>query len=132
MKVKNSILLAVAVLALGSQALADVCKEPKVKVVNDKKQTIKVKKIEYFDDCNKKWRTEDVSDTEIASGASKTFTDNLEYVEGCKITKFKLYRAVRQDTGSKYGEYSWGGELVPDEGAPICKTNVLYTIHAHD
>lgn len=132
MKLKNAMLLAAAVLALGSQAIADTCKDPKVKVVNDRKEAIKIKKIQYFDDCDKKWRTEEVTDTEIAAGQAKTFTDNLEYVQGCKVTKFKLYRAVRQPTGAAYGDYNWGGELVPDEGPKVCGKDVQYTIHAHD
>lgn len=124
---------AFVVLGLGGLALADACKSPKVKVKNDKAQTIKVSKIQYFDGCDSKWRTEDVGSTEIAAGSSHTFTDNLEYVGNCKVTKFKLYRAVRQQTGTAYGAFEWGGELVPDEGsAQVCNTNVTYTVHAHD
>ena len=70
---------------------------------------------------------------EIPSHGSTTYTDNLEYVGNCKVTKFKLYRAVRQPTGTAYGAFDWGGELVADEGAArVCNTNVQYTIHAHD
>lgn len=133
MKKLHALVFAVFGLALASTASADKCKSPKVKVVNDKKATIKVTKIQYFDDCDDKWRTEDVATREIASGASFTFTDDLEYVGNCKIKKFKLYRAVRQNTGSAYGAYAWGGELVPDQGTnQTCNTNVTYTIHAHD
>lgn len=122
-----------AVLTLGAVAMADNCKSPKVVVKNDKSATIKVTKIQYFDGCDKKWRTEDVAATEIVSGGSHTFTDDLEYVGNCTISKFKLYRAVRQASGSAYGAFEWGGELVPDQGsAQKCNTNVTFTIHAHD
>lgn len=122
-----------AVLSVGALAMADNCKSPNVKVVNDKSATIKVTKIQYFDGCDKKWRTEDVASTEIAAGSSHTFTDNLEYVGNCAVSKFKLYRAVRQSTGSAYGAFEWGGELTPDEGSSkVCNTGVKYTIHAHD
>ena len=51
----------------------------------------------------------------------------------CAVSKFKLYRAIRQQTGTAYGAYEWGGELVPDEGASqACNTGVVYTIHAYD
>ncbi len=124
---------AALVLTLGaSPAFADLCKGPKVVVDNDKATTIKVTKIQYYDDCDKKWRTEDVAAREIESGKSTTYTDDLEYVGNCKITKFKLYRAVRNATGSAYGAFDWGGELVPDGGAKVCNTGVTYTIHAHD
>lgn len=133
MKNIHAALMGLVVVAAATTAFADTCKSPKVKVVNDKSETIKVSKIQYFDGCDNKWRTEDVASTEIRSGQSATFTDNLEYVGNCKVTKFKLYRAVRKQTGDAYGAFEWGGELVPDQGAnQVCNTNVTYTIHAHD
>ncbi len=94
--------------------------------------TIKVLKIQYWDGCDRVWRTEDVPDREITSRGSTTYTDDLEYVGNCTISKFKLYRAVRSDTGTAYGAPAWGAELAPDEGSKVCNTNVTYTIHAHD
>lgn len=129
----HALVFGVLGLTFASTATADSCKSPKVKVVNDRQTTIKVTKIQYFDGCDNKWRTEDVAAREISAGASFSFTDNLEYVGNCKITKFKLYRAVRQTTGSAYGSFDWGGELTPDEGSSqACNTNATYTIHAHD
>lgn len=133
MKTKLAILVGLVVLGVGGTALADACKSPKVKIVNDKAQTIKVSKIQYFDGCDNKWRTEDVENREIEPTRNTIYTDKLEYVGNCKITKFKLYRAVRQQTGPAYGPYEWGGELVADEGAnQVCNTNVKFTVHAHD
>ncbi|MBK8259040.1 MAG: hypothetical protein IPK82_41070 [Polyangiaceae bacterium] len=122
-----------AILAVGAVASADNCKKPNVKVQNDRSAAIKVTKIQYFDTCDQKWRTEDVSEKEIDAGKSFTFTDDLEYVGNCAISKFKLYRAVRQSTGSAYGSFAWGSELVPDQGSnQRCNTGVTYTIHAHE
>lgn len=133
MNTLRSVLLASAVLAVGGVALADNCKAPRVVVKNDKAATIKVTKIQYFDTCDSKWRTEDVATVEIASGGSHTYTDDLEYVGNCAISRFKLYRAVRQTIGGAYGAYEWGGELVPDQGSSQrCVTGATYTIHAHD
>jgi hypothetical protein len=133
MKTIQAFFAAIVVLGLGSSALADNCKAPKVSIVNDKSTTIKVLKLQYFDECDKKWRTEDLKDTEIQAGKSATFTDNLEYVGNCKVSKFKLYRAVRASVGAPYGSYEWGGELTPDQGSnQVCNTGVQYTVHAHD
>lgn len=131
-RILGVVLLALAGVTVGATASADACKGAKVVVKNDKAVAIKVTKIQYFDDCDKKWRTEDVSLREVEAGASTTITDTLEYVGNCKITKFKLYRAVRQSTGSAYGSFDWGGELVPDGGAKTCNSGVTYTIHAYD
>lgn len=133
MKKLHAVWVALAVLATGSQALADNCKSPTVRVVNDRIDTMKVTKIQYFDGCDSKWRTEEVTSTEILPGGAHNFTDNLEYVGNCKISKFKLYRAIRQNSGSAYGSFDWGAELVPDQGSSqVCNTNVTYTIHAHE
>jgi hypothetical protein len=131
LKIKHAIIAAVAILGAATPAVADLCKTPKVKVVNDRPETIKVTKIQYYDGCDKKWRTEDVASTEIAPGKSYTFTDNLEYVGNCTVSKFKLYRALRQSTGSAYGSFAWGSELTPDEGSnQKCNTGTQFTIHA--
>jgi len=124
--------LALTPMLLAGNAFADKCKSPRVVVKNDKSRTIKVTKIQYYDGCDKKWRTEDVATREIRTGSSTTYTDNLEYVGNCSVSKFKIYRALRNQTGSAYGSYSWGGELTPDGGAKVCNTGTTYTIHAHD
>lgn len=131
---RSTLILALALTPMlaVSEARADKCKSPRVVVKNDKAKTIKVTKLQYFDGCDKKWRTENVPSREIASGGSTTYFDDLEYVENCPVSKFKLYRSVRNSTGSAYDAPKWGGELVPDGGAKACKSNVTYTIHAHD
>lgn len=128
----QAVSIVAAVLSVGALAMADTCKSPNVKVVNDKSTTIKVTKIQYYDSCDKTWRTEDVAAREITSGGSTTWTDDLEYVGNCSVTKFKIYRAVRAGTGKPYGSPVWGSELVPDGGAKVCNTGVTYTIHAHE
>lgn len=130
--VVGSFALAAVILAAAS-ASADLCKSPKVVVKNDRSDTIKVTKIQYLDGCDDKWRTEDVAATEILSGRSMTFRDSLEHVGNCKVKKFKLYRAIRKDSGSAYGPYAWGGALTPDEGkSQLCNTGVTFTVHAYE
>lgn len=122
MKTIHAALLGLVVVATATTAFADNCKSPKVKVVNDKAETIKVTKIQYFDGCDSRWRTEDVASTEIRSGSSATFTDNLEYVGNCKVTKFKLYRAVRKQTGDAYSAFEWGASSFPTKARTRCAT----------
>lgn len=132
MKKIHSVWAALVVLAAGSQALADICKSPSVQVVNDRSETIKVTKIEYHDGCDDKWRTENVASTEILSGHSYSFRDNLEYVGNCKVTSFRLYRAIRQSSGGAYGSFAWSTIRIPDQGSDqVCNTGVLYTVHEH-
>jgi hypothetical protein len=129
-----SALLGAAIAMIAAQAVADNCKSPNLKVVNDKtSSTIKVTKIQYFDECDNKWRTENLASTEIrAGGHYAIFHDSLEYVGGCQISKFKLFRSVRKDTGGAYDAPMWGGEIRPDEGSRTCQTNVTYTLRAKD
>lgn len=135
LNIKSMLVAAVAVLpALAAgPAHADLCKQPFIVVQNDKARTIKVLKIQYFDECDQQWRTEDVPNREITSGDYTIYSDNLEYAGNCVISKFKLYRQVRNASGSAYGAAAWGAELVPDEGPDqVCGTYVQYHIHAFD
>ena len=47
-------------MALPVPAFADLCRNPDVKVINDKSSAMEVRQIGYFDVCNNVWRTEDV------------------------------------------------------------------------
>ena len=128
---RSVLLLALTVTPLlaAAEARADLCKSPKIVIKNDQATTIKVTKIEYYDGCDKKWRTEDVSAKEITTGSSTTYTDNLEYVGNCSVSKFKVYLAYRNATGGAYGASTWSPEVAPDGGAKVCNTGVTYTIH---
>jgi hypothetical protein len=122
-------------LVAGGPAFADKCKSPKIKITNGrtKEEAVKVSKIDYFDACENKWRTESLPNQEIKKGASFTWTQDLGFVEGCKVSKFKVYRALRQSTGAAYGDYSYGAELTPKEGAAQeCATGKTYTIELVD
>jgi hypothetical protein len=134
----TALLVALAATVVAVQASADDCKRPTLRLVNDRGESIKVSKIQYFDGCDKTWRTESLRETEIlgADGATHhyaDFTDNLEHVGNCVITKFKVYRAIRQDKGSAYGAFAWGDEIVPSEGSgQKCNTGVRFTVHTHE
>ncbi|MCI0563874.1 MAG: hypothetical protein MN733_35825, partial [Nitrososphaera sp.] len=126
---RNAAFGLIAALALPAPAFAAECKAPDIKVVNDRSTDIKVKKIQYYDGCDLKWRTEDVSDEIIAaSGGYTYYHDDLEYVQSCDVPKFKLYRQV-WISGSGWGSTIWGGVLYPDEADVECITGKNYTIH---
>jgi hypothetical protein len=118
--------------ALGGDALADKCKAPKVVIKNDKADVILVTKFQYFDGCDGKWRTEDVRWTSIDSGDSHAFTDDLEYVQNCKLPKFKVAISV-SCSGAFRTCNQWSKELVPDQGTNVkCVTDAKYTVHLRD
>ena len=124
---RHAVLALIPAVALPVPAFADLCRNPDVTVINDKVWAMEVRQISYFDACNSKWRTEDVPDTEILPGASATFHDDLEYVEGCAITQFKLYRRVFGSAG--WTSVIWGNPLTPTEGRSIvCVTGANYTL----
>ncbi len=135
MKTIIASLVALGTIGASAPAFADKCKNPTVKIVNKrtKEAAVKVSKIDYYDGCEGKWRTESLDNKEIEKGKSASWSDDLEYVEGCKISKFKVYRALRNTTGSAYGDYAYGAELVPNEGAnQVCGSTKTYTIELHD
>jgi hypothetical protein len=124
---RKAVFALITAMALPVPAFADICRDPDVKVFNDKSIAMEVRKIKYFDACNNVWRTEDVPDTEILPGASHTFHDDLEYVEGCTIPEFMLYRRVFGSTG--WTSVIWGNTLTPTEGESVqCFTGANYTL----
>ncbi len=110
--------------------LADLCRNPKITVVNERTSAIRVNKIKYYDGCDNKWRTENVSNVIVDSGFQNTYTDNLGYVGNCVIEKFKVYR---QTCSNGWSNYSWGGVLIPDQGSGVvCNTGAKYTIRTYN
>lgn|GEM_PF-4990669 len=84
------VLSLVAGLGLSGNAWADKCKNPKVVIKNESGETYKIKKFEYRDGCDKKWRSESVADKTLSTGSSVTYTDDLEYVGNCEVPKLRL------------------------------------------
>jgi hypothetical protein len=78
------------------------------------------------------WRIEDVTNTVIPPGWSATFHDDLEYVGGCNIVRFQLYRRV-QECGAGQDEWcstQWGNVIDPEEGTNVvCTTGANYTVY---
>jgi len=127
--VRNAVLALIPAMALPVPAFADLCHGPDIKVVNDKSIAMEVRQIAYLDGCQGIWRTEDVPNTEILpNGGFHIFHDDLEYVEGCAIPQFKLYRRVFGSTG--WTSVIWGNPLTPAEGQTVkCVSGANYTLH---
>ncbi len=124
--VRNAVLALIPVIAAPLPVFADVCQNPEVKVINEKSVEMEVRKIKYFDGCDAVWRTENVNDTEIPSGWSATFDDDLEYVQNCPIVAFQLFRRVR-DSNNNWTSVIWGNQIFPAEGSNVlCVTGAKY------
>lgn len=123
--------LLIAAAVLPAPAFADLCQNPAVTIFNDKDFDMDVRKLEYFDECDLQWRTEDVQNRIIPPGGSTTYTDNLDYVGNCVIVAFRLYRRVR-GSNDAWGSIQWGNDLFPEEGSNVvCNSGVTYTLHNH-
>jgi hypothetical protein len=69
-------LLATVMLAV--PAVADLCRNPEVTMINETAFDMDVRKLGDCDGCDQVWRTEDVQNRIIAPGDSTTYTDNLD------------------------------------------------------
>jgi hypothetical protein len=125
---RNAVIALIPAVGIPVPAFADLCRNPDVKVINEKVYAMEITKIKYFDGCNNTWRTENVDRQQILPGAWFTFTDDLEYVEGCAIPQFQLFRRVFGAAG--WTSTIWGNPLIPSEGQDVeCVTGANYTLH---
>jgi hypothetical protein len=99
-------LTAILCLALGAApAMADSkCKDVRIKVINQFKDgsnpvKIKVLAVNYFDNTDKKWRDNDLKNTDIKHGSDDIIIEDLEYVEGEALTKFQVKFKFEEDKG---------------------------------
>ena len=115
----------VAGLGLSGTAWGDNCKNPKVVIKNESGQTYQIKKFEYKDGCDDKWRSEDVKNKVVGAGESVTYTDDLEYVGNCKVPKLRLEVEVDIANDFKAGiKKTKEIEVVKQNGEnPRCNTN---------
>ena len=93
---RNAVLALIPAVATPLPAFADLCRNPDVKVINEKVYAMEITKIKDFDACNNTWRTENVDRQQILPGAWFTFTDDLEYVEVCYPSVSALSASVRR------------------------------------
>ena len=109
-----------------STAFASKCKKVKIKVENNTGHEVRVKKLEFYDDPAGKWRDEQVKNSTIKNGNSHTYEENLGYVLGRRVTKFKVKYDYRLEDGTMSKDI-WSNEIKPtatgDDGNLTCKSD---------
>lgn len=129
---KNFIVFAVFALTTlgGGTALADsACKDVNIKVTNSFKdgnnsKKIKVLAVNYYDSTDKKWRDNDLNNTEVSVGAQATVTETLEYVENEDVTQLQVKFQFLEDKG--WSSDKWSNVKVTTD--PKCVKGKVYTI----
>ena len=134
MKYLFGILLLFGVGLAPRAAYSDKCKDPYIVIQNSSFHTVIIKRIKYYDGCDGKYRTEELSDRTLPPLSSYTWRDNLEYVQNCKIPKFQVYywgicEAVPRVDGYYLESTFWSKSITPLEGGNVeCKSGAKYTI----
>jgi hypothetical protein len=119
-------MVVLGILVNSAGVLADQkCKNVDIKVDNQFGERIKVTKINYRDYEDKKWRDNDLKNTEIADGKSKTITETLEYVGNEKITKMQVQ--FQYETGHAWSNKVWSN-VTKGLGGSTCAANKQYSI----
>ena len=91
------------VVAFTGTAFADSkCKDVKIKVKNSYKSgnnsvKIKVLAVNYYDKEDAKWRDNDMKNTEISYGSTKSITEDLEYVGNEWVKKIQVKFKFKED-----------------------------------
>ena len=125
--ISASFIVGFGVLAFGAGAAqADACKSPYLHVQNRNPDPIEIKKFQYLDGCDNKWRTEQVMNHVMEPSEYWVYVDNLQYAGNCPIKGFKFYRAHKSSDG-KFKDFSWTGEITPTQGS-VCNTDAKFEI----
>ena len=99
-KLISMAVVAMSISLLSANAMADQkCKSADLKVKNLYGERIKVVKVNYRDKEDKKWRDNDLSNTEIANGSTKTINETLEYVGNEPVPKMQVQFQYKEADG---------------------------------
>ena len=128
---KSVIWIAVTGIMVSSvTAMADQkCKSVDIQVDNQFGERIKVTKLNYRDKEDKKWRDNDLNNTEIPQGSTRTITENLEYVGNESIPKMQVQ--FQHETGHDWSSKEWSNVTTGLGGDP-CVKNKKYTVTVSD
>jgi hypothetical protein len=109
----------------------DTCKNVKFTIANNfkdsgsAKRTIRVKKIEYFNDHSNDWKTEDVKNFEIKYGKKRTTKgDNLSNILGEDVSKIKVIFDYKEGD-DQYSKDGNSGEIAMP-GDRDCKADKTF------
>ncbi len=107
-------------LLFAAGAMADQkCKSVDIKVQNDFGKTIKVTKVNYRDKDDKKWRDNDLANTEVPHGQTRTIRETLEYVGNESIPKMQVQ--FQYETGHAWSSRVWSNVTTGLGGSPCAK-----------
>ena len=130
---KNVLFLALATfgLSFSTDAFADQkCKDANLNITNsykngNNKVKIKVLAVNYRDKEDAKWRDNDIKNTEIGHGATKTVVETLEYVGNEEVPKIQIKFKYKENKG--WSKAMWSN--ITDLASKDCKANIKYNIN---
>lgn len=112
---------------LSANAMADQkCKSADIKVQNSYGKKIKVSKINYRDKEDKKWRDNNLSNTEISNGSTRTIDETLEYVGNEPVPKMQVQFQYLENDGD-WSDKVWSN-VTTGLGGSDCVKNKDYNI----
>ena len=125
-------ILAVIAMLMGSATMAfadSKCKDVNIKVTNNykyggNKVKIKVLAVNYKDKEDGKWRDNDLKNTEISYGITKSINEDLEYVGNEDVPRLQVKFKFLEDKG--WSSEKWSNVKVTT--AQKCIANKTYTI----
>ena len=106
-KLLSIAVVAYSILFFGVNAMADQkCKDVNIKVKNAYGKKILVTKINYRDKEDKRWRDNELSNTEVSNGKTGTIEETLEYVGNENIPKMQVQFRYKEDDGD-WSDRQW-------------------------
>ncbi|NOZ53356.1 MAG: hypothetical protein GXP08_09455 [Gammaproteobacteria bacterium] len=115
------------ILLFSTAAMADQkCKSVDIIVNNQYGKMIKVTKINYRDKEDKRWRDNNVSNTEITNGNSQTIDETLEYVGNETIPKMQVEFRYKENDGD-WSDKVWSN-VTTGLGGSVCVKNKDYNL----
>ncbi len=121
------VVVAMGISFLSVNAMADQkCKSADIKVQNSYGERIKVSKINYRDKEDKKWRDNNLSNTEISNGSTRSIDETLEYVGNENIPKMQVQFQYKEDDGD-WSDKVWSN-VTTGLGGSVCVKNKDYNI----
>ncbi len=126
-RLKSVIFASVLAVFLSANAMADQkCKSADIKVQNSYGNKIKVSKINYRDKEDKKWRDNNLSNTEIANGNTRTINETLEYVGNENVPKMQVQFQYLENDGD-WSDKVWSN-VTTGLGGSVCVKDKDYNI----
>ncbi len=140
-KVSFSLIAVILMLGVSEVAHADrACRHVKLQVLNEFRKdigvdlgdgksnvVIKVKKVNYYDKEDQKWRDNNLKNTIIEYGQRKTITETLEYVRGENIEKIQFKFDYYDFVKGLWFSAGWSKVYYFASETKLCENNSKYS-----